>query len=151
MLSVILFIIAINEITSTITPPITAFLYVDDLTVIYKGKNPITTLHILQDCINKLQNWANNNGFKFSKTKTEVITFSRTQNESNIKLTLDGSEIKQTTTIKLLGMIFDNKLSWNPHIEYLKSVCTRRLNVLKALAANNWEADAHILLNTYKR
>lgn len=94
IISVTLFTIAINDIISVIDPPIVASLYADDLTIYYKGKNPTNTQYILQECINKLQIWVNSNGFKVSKTKTEVITFNRTQENIKINLTLENIPLK---------------------------------------------------------
>ena len=44
VLSVTFFLIAMNEVMSQITPPVKAFLYADDLTILCKGKNFEATL-----------------------------------------------------------------------------------------------------------
>jgi len=50
-------------------------LYVDDFLICYRSKH----IHIiewhLQQCLNKLYDWADTNGFKFSSTKTVCIHF----------------------------------------------------------------------------
>ena len=54
VLSVTLFLIAINEAMNQITPPVKAFLFADDLTITCKGKNIRTIQKTLQLTLNKL-------------------------------------------------------------------------------------------------
>ena len=46
-------------------------------------------------------------------------------------------------------MIFDRKLSFIPHIKYLKAKCFKALNLLKVLSHSSWGADRTILLKLY--
>ena len=71
ILSVTLFSIKINSIVQAINPGVECALYVDDFVICYRSKNMHTIERQLQQVLNKLQNWSNENGFKFSKTKTK--------------------------------------------------------------------------------
>ena len=51
---------------------------------------------------------------------------------------------------KFLGVIFDRKLSFIPHIRYLKAKCLRALNLLKVLSHTSWGADRFTLLHLYR-
>ena len=51
---------------------------------------------------------------------------------------------------KFLGVIFDRKLSFIPHIRYLKAKCSRALNLLKVLSHTSWGADRFTLLHLYR-
>ena len=42
---------------------------------------------------------------------------------------------------KFLGVLFDRKLSFIPHIKYLKAKCLNTLNLLKVLSHTDWGAD----------
>ena len=55
-----------------------------------------------------------------------------------------------TQEIKILGLIFDSKLSWKPHLENLKKDCLLKINLIKTLAAKKWGAKQQVLCNTYK-
>jgi len=48
---------------------------------------------------------------------------------------------------KFLGVTFDNKLSFLPHIRQLKNKCTKALNLLRILAHTTWGSDQDILLH----
>ena len=51
---------------------------------------------------------------------------------------------------KYLGLIFDKKLSFIPHIKYLKAKCLKSLNILKVLSHTTWGADRTTLLQLYR-
>ena len=45
----------------------------------------------------------------------------------------DGSPIPVVEESKFLGIIFNRKLRFIPHIKYLKAKCSKALNLLKVL------------------
>ena len=53
---------------------------------------------------------------------------------NNPTLNLDGSEIPVVDQYKFLGVIFDKKLSFIPHIQYLKEKCSKTLKLLRVIA-----------------
>jgi len=64
----------INSIVKTISPGVECSLYVDDFLICYRSKH----IHIIerhQQCLSKLSDWADTNGFKFSPSKTVCIHF----------------------------------------------------------------------------
>ena len=61
-----------------------------------------------------------------------------------------GSNIPIVPEAKFLGVIFDRKLSFIPHIKYLKNKCLKALNLLKVLSHTNWGADRTTLLQLYR-
>ena len=116
IISVTLFLIAINDITKVIPAPVEYTLYADDVTVLLAGKNIETSQKLLQVTLNNLQTFANEHGFKFSKNKTTVTIFSK-QNSINkeLKLFLQNHKLSVTSEMKILGLTFDQKLTWIPH------------------------------------
>ena len=51
---------------------------------------------------------------------------------------------------KFFGVIFYKKLSFIPHIQYLKEKCSKTLKFLRVIAHKDWGADQHTLLKLYK-
>jgi len=75
----------------------------------------------LQRCLNKLQNWADTNRFKFYTSKTVCMHFCRLRKlHPEPELLLNGIPIPVVQEVKFLGLIFDRKLSFLPHLRYLK-------------------------------
>ena len=150
VLSVTLFLVAINNITNNIKAPVKCGLFADDLTIYASGNNFKITAEVLQNTLNELDTWSKNNGFKFSSEKTQYIMFTNKRKIPKIHLKIYNNEIKEVDNLKILGLTFDRKLSWKNHIQILKTECLNRLKIIKVLAAKNWGADQKVLINTYK-
>ena len=65
-------------------------------------------------------------------------------------LTMGGDPIKVVKEMRFLGLVFDTKLSFLPHIRALKARCMKALDVLRVLSATEWGADSTILLQLYR-
>jgi len=134
------------------TPPgVDCSLYVDDFLIRCRSKH----IHIIerhrQQCLNKLYDWVETNGFKFSSTKTVCIHFCKLRKQHpDPCLFLNGSSIPVVDEAKFQGVIFDNKLSLLPHIRQLKNKCTKALNLLCVLAHTTWVANQETLLHLYR-
>ena len=151
VLSTTLFNIKINDIVKCLDNLTDCSLYVDDFCIYFRSKSMRTIERHLQQNLNKIEHWANNNGFKFSKSKTQCVHFCqlRKQHDDPV-LTLYGSPIPVVQEYKYLGLIFDKKLSFIPHIKYLKAKCLKSLNMLKVLSHTTWGADRTTLLQLYR-
>ena len=151
ILSTTLFNIKINNIVKCLDSKTDGSLYVDDFGICYRSKNMRTIERKLQQCINRIEDWATSNGFKFSKSKTQCVHFCKLRKVHNDPvLYLYGSPIPVVEESKFLGVIFDRKLSFIPHIRYLKAKCLRALNLLKVLSHTSWGADRFTLLHLYR-
>ena len=151
ILSVTLFNVKINNIVKCITEGTDCSLFVDDFCICYRSKSMSTVERKLQQSINKVHRWATENGFKFSKSKTNCVHFCQKRGDHlDPQLHLDGSPIPVVAEVKFLGVIFDKKLSFLPHIKYIKGKCQRTLNLLRVLAHTDWGADRKVLLRLYR-
>jgi len=142
ILSVTLFALKINSIVKAICPNVECSLYIDDLLICYRSKHIHIRERHLQRCLNKLQYWADTNGFHFSTSKTVCIHFCRLlKPHLDPQLSLNGMLIPVVEKTKFLGMIFDRKLSFIPHLHYLKEKCLKVMNLLRVVAHTSWGAD----------
>ena len=103
ILSVTLFSIKINNIVKCLTP------YVDDFVICYLDTH-MNIERQLQLNLNKVNKWARENGFKFSKSKTKCMHFCSLRKMHNDPvLKIDDSKIPVVNEYKFLGVIFDKK------------------------------------------
>ena len=124
VMSTTIFLIGINDITTNFKPPINTKLFADDIIITRSRKNISSINEHLQTAINTLQYWSKTTGLKFSSKKIQDILFTRkTKLNPPPKLYLSNLEIKFTDTIKILGLIFDKKLSSAPYLKTLKESC----------------------------
>jgi len=90
------------------------------------------------------------NGFKFSQTKTVCVHFCRLRKtHPDPHLLLNGTPTPVVDQTKFLGLIFDKKLSFVPHLQYLRKKCMKALNLLRVVAHSRWGSDENTLLHLY--
>ena len=104
---------------------------------------------------------------KFSPIKTMCVHFCQLWKlHLDPKLYLNDTQIPIIGEAKFLGLLFDSKLSFIPHITSLKSRCTKSLDLIKVLSntvlsvlfcvnkdiiiITRWGADRMVLLRLYR-
>ena len=74
-------------------------------------------------------------GFQPCQNKTMLITGKRLNRGINSNLrSLDGNQVEQVTSQKLLGVILDDELSFDNHINELCNELVQRVGLLKKLS-----------------
>ena len=150
ILSPALFNIKINNIVKSAQGP-DCSLFVDDFAIYASGGVYSGVQRRLQLCVNKVHKWAEENGFTFSPTKTQCIHFHNQRTRlDNPKINLGDTQIPMVKEAKFLGIIFDQKLTFKSHIQYLKTACQKALNILRVVAHTDWGADKKTLLLLYR-
>ena len=121
VLGPLLFIIYTNDLPNALTFS-KCILFADDTTLFYSTKNLHTLYNNIALDLNDRSEWFKANKLSLNVSKTNYITMQNT-NEISINHTLKiGDEtIKQVNTAKFLGIIIDDQLSWNAHIDYCKN------------------------------
>ena len=105
----------------------------------------------LQLTINKITDWAAKRGFKFSASKTVAMHLCNIRGiHPDPDLYMYGQRISCKEETRFLGLLFDKKLTWVPHLRDLKIRCSKALNVLRVLSPTSWGADRKHLLILYK-
>jgi hypothetical protein len=151
ILSVTLFAIKINSIVECLSKDLDAGLYVDDFQICFSGQKMYTIERQLQNYLDDLDKWCNENGFKFSTSKTVCVHFCRKQKlHPEPELYLSGRKIPVVTQVKFLGLVFDNKLTFKPHIRQLKEKCKKALQLLRVVSHLDWGGDRKVLIQLYK-
>ena len=95
-----------------------AFGFVDDINILAWGKstelNCSTLTRVHSQCID----WAKRHGSAFSPSKYELIHLTRHPKRFNLAATiaLDGTTVKPSTHVRILGIEIDSKLRWGPHV-----------------------------------
>ena len=66
-----------------------------------------------------------------SKTKTIIVSRSRTVHPQLTPLTLDGTVLKESPGIVLLGVTFDAKMTLEKHLRSVSSAAAQRLGIMR--------------------
>ena len=64
-------------------------------------------------------------------------------------LTIYDSQIDIVSQTNFLGVIFDNKLNFEAHINYMRQKCEKAMNLLKVVAKIDWGADRSVLMFSF--
>jgi ribonuclease HI len=151
VLSVTLFAVAINGIVSVLPRDVKSSLFVDDFSLSYTASRMTVAERQLQLAINKVSTWALKRNFRFSPAKTVVMHFCRIRGvHPDPDLYLYGQRIQCREEVRFLGLIFDPRLTWVPHIRKVKAACVKAQSLLKVLSHTDWGADSRTLLMLHK-
>ena len=151
VLSPTLFNIAINGLLESVPVGVLGQAFADDFLIMCSRSTATEASRKIQAAINTASRWADNRGFRFSAEKTKAIRFTRTRREEEVPtLTLKGSILIYEEQIEYLGMIFDKKLTFSPHINDLIVNVKQRCNILKIVSNLNFGADRTTLLRIFQ-
>ena len=143
-----------TSIRNSLTPPppqSASTSSVDDFLMYYRAKTTKACERQLQGCLHKIEKWCIENGFKFSQSKTVCVHFHKKRGILDVPdLNLNGEKIKVVKETRFLGVIFDQKLSFIPHLKALKTKCLKALDIIKLVSNHEWGADKSVLLNLYR-
>ena len=95
-------------------------LFPDDTSLHISHKDIKTLQRIVQNELDKVDTWMRSNrlSINYNKTTYMILTATPSQN-CNFEISMNDVRIQKTDSIKYLGVIIDNKLSWKPQISSL--------------------------------
>lgn len=102
----------------------------------------------MQDVVDKFIETTKKLDMKINNTKTKIMLFNKSKFE--IIVNIEETMVENVTSYKYLVVIIDKNLTFNKHIQSLKSRVNDRLNMFKVL--NGIKAGAHpqTMLNIYE-
>ena len=79
------------------------------------------------------------------------IIFSKGSPDSSVfEFYLSGSQIPYNPTPIFLRITFDEKMSFNTHLENLRGRALKRLNIIKIFSHKSWHINSQTLINIYR-
>ena len=137
--SPVLFSLKINNIAQSVFKGSEASLFMDDFALCICAKPLLHAQRLMQLYVNSVQDWVSNNGFRFSTNKTVCLHFcNQHKHFAELSILWDENPIKAVTEAKFLGVIFDQTVSSNSHVNYLQTNCLRALDILKVVGLTEW-------------
>jgi ribonuclease HI len=150
VISVTMFLIAIDPITKKINNETSMIGYADDWAIYASAASPEIAVESVQSVANEVTRWMDDHGFLISTEKTKTILFHHKKIEDpnfNVNITINTQHIENVETHRILGLIFDKRLKWEAHIMNVKQRAQKKVDILKCLARTTWGADQDVLLN----
>ena len=111
-----LFNLFINDLISqTISP---CALFADD-TILYRPIFTPSDSSILQTDIDSIYTWCTNNRMRINISKSKVLRITWAKTPGLPHYTYNNTPLESVKEYKYLGIMFNNKLQWNTHVDYV--------------------------------
>ena len=125
----------INDLPSVL-PPDSVVLFADD-TAIYIINSNLSSLNAsLQKCLDAANLWMARNGLRLNENKTKcmLIHSSKAKAESGLDIHIDDVTVEQVRSLKYLGVVLNDTLTWSDHVDMVCGKVNRSLNLLRRLS-----------------
>ena len=113
-------------------------------------KNLDRILEVIQHNLDLLADWCERCGFKINTDKTVVVLFTHRTDKIEKDLKINDKPLTVEKTVKFLGLIFDSKLTWNAHINYIEEKCKKKLEYTAYDQRSVMGAGKATLLTVYR-
>ncbi len=139
------------DICNPPTLPASGIGFVDDVNALAFGKSTEKNCRTLQTVHERCLDWARKHEVSLAPNEYIFVHFTeaRTKHNTSCSLLLPASTLYSSPSACVLGVILDKKLSWQPHLQHIKSKLTTQTNVLKRLTASTCGASLQILRLLY--
>ena len=134
ILGPLLFLIYINDLSlvSTFLSPI---MFADDTNLFYSHNNIKILFKNADDELESISQWFKANKLSLIEGKTKFTLFHKPCDKDNLPLQLpnlkiNNNEIKRSSSIKFLGVLVDENLTWIDHITLFENKLSKNLGLL---------------------
>ena len=119
----LLFLIYINDLPTATTMKVR--LFADDACLSMEHNDPSTLQLLVNRELSKVHCWLDTNKLFINYSKSNFLIFTNKKHNHIFDLKIGLETIHQKCSTKYLGIILDDKLTWEPHIENLKTKLAR--------------------------
>jgi hypothetical protein len=126
--------------------------YADDGNILNSGPKIEPVVKEINIYLSTLDQWFNSRNLFISPSKSSATLFTTSSNECSVELAVEiaGEKVPTVKKPKILGVTFDNLLSFKHHATNIKTKLQSKNNILKALAGSSWCKKKEVLVNTYR-
>lgn len=145
--------------------PTKCFGYIDDVNLVTWGQVTEENCRTLAETFGKAENWAVKHASVFEPKKFKIIHFCRLETMKETLAALkaaedpatdhgpgimvQGSFVPATFATKFLGVFLDRYLTFEPHLRYIETATSRRLQAISAVAGSTWGLQIEDLRQIY--
>lgn len=147
VLSPVIFNILLSSIP--IQKDISTYVYADDIAFFSSDRDIQELYQRLQNYLTVLDNWLSTLHLSLNVRKCAVIVFP-INNPISLCLTYRLQFIRQVKEIKYLGIIYDDHLTWRPHISHIALKGEKAAGVLRRISNHKFGMRRDTLLMIYR-
>ena len=131
VLGPLLFLIYVNDLTNASNFHTT--LFADDTNLHLANSNLVELESLANNELLKVDSWMRSNKLSVNYSKTCFMVISKSINKNQIELKIGKNSLQKVNQVKYLGVILDDKLSWEAHISSLSTKLSRVTGIMYKL------------------
>ena len=134
ILGPLVFLIFVNDFSNS-TKVLDPVLFADDANLFFSDSNIRTLFETANQELSQINDWFLANKLSLNVEKTKYMLFHKCTDQENIPLKLpllqlNSSIIERENSLKFLGVILDEHLTWKKHIQLIENKVSKNVGVL---------------------
>lgn len=146
VLGPILFLMYVNDITTSVCPDAEIRLFADDC-LIFKKVTCQNDQISLNRSLARIHEWCTTWSMSLNSEKTVLLRITNKRQPFLFTYKINNDTVTEATEYKYLGLTITNKLTWSSHIEKICTAATQKLGLLRHKLKN---APSNAKLLAYK-
>jgi len=115
--------------------------FIDDITYRVQGPSDEENARTLEHLLHEAEQWRSKHGAKFEVSKYILVHFTRNNMHSTTSpVTMGEVTIHPSQEVRYLGVIFDQKLNYQSHIQYVAKMGSKFALAISRVARSTWGA-----------
>ena len=134
ILGPLLFLVYINDLWCS-TPLLETIMFADDTNLFYSHNDVKELLQTMNAELSRLNDWFCANKLSLNIDKTKYVLFHKAKSRDNLPLVLpdlriNNAKIKEENSLKFLGVMIDENLTWKTHVELVENKVSKSVGIL---------------------
>ena len=132
ILGPLLFILHVNDLPNVMNC-CSMLMYADDTILFYTASKVNALQERLNEELKVIECWLRQNNLFLNVYKTEAMVFGTSpclSNMDSFTISVNGTSIKRVSQLKYLGVVFDERLSWNDHVKFILAKAGKGVEML---------------------
>ena len=122
--------------------PGTSLGFIDDVVYGAQGQTSVENARKLKLILKEVEKWRKKHGAQFERSKYILVYYTHNSRQAiKASITIDGARIEPSDEARYLGVIFDQKLNFKSHLQYVVKKGTSATLALSGIAKSNWGAQ----------
>ena len=128
----LLFILHVNDLPNVMNC-CSMLMYADDTILFYTASKVNALQERLNEELKVIECWLRQNNLFLNVYKTEAMVFGTSpclSNMDSFTISVNGTSIKRVSQLKYLGVVFDERLSWNDYVKFILAKAGKGVEML---------------------
>ena len=133
ILGPLIFILYVNDIFNSIDTDGSLYMYADDTLIVCTSNDINEVSTKCQKSLEHMSNWCRANKLSINYTKTKYLTVKHTKSTVDPQIYTENNKIGNVKTYEYLGMVLDDKLSMNEHVDSMIKKANAKIGILSRI------------------